>query len=161
MTIKGSCRISGESDDLFVGAMQLPRIVENRAVLMANRRATPPMADTIDPFAPLRLDIAAKIAFPDGSMTASGLRRESARGRLALERIANKDYTTLEAIRIMRELCRVQAKESGFTSASRDTETEKSWHKPFGSSRTALDISPQDALRARLKRSRLEEPNKR
>jgi hypothetical protein len=95
-----------------VRAKRLPRIVEDGLFLMANRRVNPPMAGTIDPSAPLRLDLAAKIAFPDGSMTASGLRRESARGRLALERIANKDYTTLEAIRIMRELCRVQAKES-------------------------------------------------
>jgi hypothetical protein len=30
---------------------------------------------------PLRLNVAAVLAFPDGSMTASGLRREAARGR--------------------------------------------------------------------------------
>ena len=30
---------------------------------------------------PLRLSVAASLAFPDGSMTASGLRREGARGR--------------------------------------------------------------------------------
>src|SRR5499433_3463067 len=59
---------------------------------------------------PLRLAVAAALAFPDGSMTASGLRREAARGRLALERIAGKDYTTLANIERMRELCRVQAK---------------------------------------------------
>jgi hypothetical protein len=45
--------------------------------------------------APIRLSVAAKLAFPDGSMTASGLRREAARGRLLVERIAGKDYTTL------------------------------------------------------------------
>ena len=44
---------------------------------------------------PLRLAVAAALAFPDGSMTASGLRRESTRGRLVIERIAGKDYTTL------------------------------------------------------------------
>ena len=44
---------------------------------------------------PLRLAVAAALAFPDGSMTASGLRREAARGRLVIERIAGKDYTTL------------------------------------------------------------------
>lgn len=33
-----------------------------------------PIPETIDPSAPLRLDVAAKIAFPDGSMTASGFR---------------------------------------------------------------------------------------
>ena len=44
---------------------------------------------------PLRLGVAALLAFPDGSMTAPGLRREAARGRLVIERIAGKDYTTL------------------------------------------------------------------
>ena len=43
---------------------------------------------------PLRLDVAARVAFPGGGMTASGLRREAARGRLQIERIAGKDYTT-------------------------------------------------------------------
>jgi hypothetical protein len=129
--------------------------------LMAKRRISPPMADTIDPSAPLRLDFAAKIAFPDGSMTASGLRRESARGRLALERIANKDYTTLEAIRTMRELCRVQAKEPGCTNGRRDTEMENSSPNPCGLSETAARISPQAALRARLKQSLHEKQSKR
>jgi len=56
---------------------------------------------------PLRLDAAAKIAFPDGSMKESGLRREAKRGRLVIERVAGKDYTTLGHIARMRELCRV------------------------------------------------------
>jgi hypothetical protein len=47
---------------------------------------------------PLRLAVAAALAYPDGSMTASGLRREAARGRLAIERTAGKDYTMLAAI---------------------------------------------------------------
>lgn len=56
---------------------------------------------------PLRLDVAAKVAFPRGGMTSSGLRREAKRGRLIIERVAGKDYTTLNHIRGMRELCRV------------------------------------------------------
>jgi hypothetical protein len=59
---------------------------------------------------PLRLAVAAILAYPDGSMTASGLRREAARGRLVIERTAGKDYTTLAAIEEMRALCRVQGK---------------------------------------------------
>jgi hypothetical protein len=43
---------------------------------------------------PLRLAVAAATAFPDGSMTASGLRRECARGRLVIERIAGRDSYT-------------------------------------------------------------------
>src|SRR5262249_30194553 len=73
-----------------------------------------------DQHVPLRLATAARIAFPDGSMTASGLRREARKGRLVVERIANKDYTTLEAIARMRELCRVQAREPDFTSERPD-----------------------------------------
>jgi len=45
-------------------------------------RATVPRQADISPDAPLRLSVAAALAFPDGSMTASGLRREGARGRL-------------------------------------------------------------------------------
>jgi hypothetical protein len=57
---------------------------------------------------PLRLDVAAKIAFPRGGMTAAGLRRESQRGRLVIERVAGKDYTTLNHIAEMRKLCQLQ-----------------------------------------------------
>ena len=58
---------------------------------------------------PLRLADALVLAFPNGGMTVSGLRREARRGRLRIERIANKDFTTLTAIREMRERCRIQA----------------------------------------------------
>jgi len=57
---------------------------------------------------PLRLDVAAKIAFPRGGMSESGLRREAKRGRLVIERVAGKDFTTLNHIERMRELCRVK-----------------------------------------------------
>lgn len=104
-----------------------------------------------DPDAPLRLSIAAKLAFPDGSMTASGLRREAARGRLRIERIANKDFVTLAEIKRMRELCRVPASELAIETApanlSRSTASE-----PF--------VSPQDALRARLKQSRIQQQSR-
>jgi hypothetical protein len=69
-----------------------------------------PSRDQITADTPLRLALAAAVAFPDQSMTASGLRREAARGRLVIERIAGKDYVTLASIEGMRELCRVEAK---------------------------------------------------
>jgi hypothetical protein len=69
---------------------------------------------------PLRLDAAAKIAFPDGSMKESGLRREAKRGRLVIERVAGKDYTTLGHINRMRELCRLEAKAPASISGARD-----------------------------------------
>jgi hypothetical protein len=70
------------------------------------RAPVPPQQ--IGPDTPLRLDVAARVAFPGGGMTASGLRREAARGRLTIERIAGKDFTTLAAITTMREKCRAQ-----------------------------------------------------
>src|ERR1035437_6692922 len=75
-----------------------------------NLQSTLPSRDQVKPDTPLRLSVAAVFAFPDGTMTASGLRKEAARGRLVIERIAGKDYTTLANIERMRELCRVEAK---------------------------------------------------
>src|SRR6266567_3144841 len=51
---------------------------------------------------PLRLDVAAALAFPDAT-----LRRERDAGRLTVERIGNRDYTTIAAIQEMREKCRL------------------------------------------------------
>ena len=65
-----------------------------------------PDANNIGHDVPLRLKDAARIAFPFGGMTASGLRREAKRGRLTIERIAGKDYTTLHFIEEMRQRCR-------------------------------------------------------
>src|SRR5262249_58537901 len=69
-----------------------------------------PSPDTITATTPLRLDIAAQIAFPDGSVRVSGLRREIERGNLRAERIAGKTFTTLANIETMRERCAVPTK---------------------------------------------------
>ena len=66
-------------------------------------------AEEIDDDTPLRLNDAAKIAFPRGGMTAASLRREAKRGRLVIERVASKDFTTLGNIARMREQCRVRS----------------------------------------------------
>jgi hypothetical protein len=42
-----------------------------------------------------------------------GLRREADRGRLIVERIVGKDYTTLQAIADVRRLCRVVKAQPG------------------------------------------------
>src|ERR1044072_5235995 len=52
---------------------------------------------------PLRLADAARIAFPDGSVSATGLRTMAKRGMLVIERLLNKDFTTLEKIEQMRQ----------------------------------------------------------
>ena len=112
-------------------------------------RTTLPSRDEIRPDTPLRLGVAAALAFPDGSMTASGLRRERARGHLMVERIAGKEYTTLAYIERMRELCRVQAKAPGYGSVPSAEEAEAS-PAPSGSLLTVADTSPRDALRVKL-----------
>jgi hypothetical protein len=109
-----------------------------------------PPHDEIRPDTPVRLSVAAALAFPDGSMTASGLRRENARGRLVVERIAGKDYTTLANIEHMRELCRVQAKVPDCGSALLAEGAAGPLRAPSGSSSTASGISPRDALKTRL-----------
>jgi hypothetical protein len=53
----------------------------------------------------LCLDEAARLAFPDGTVSARTLRAESARGKLVIFRIGKKFYTTLAEIDRMLEKC--------------------------------------------------------
>jgi len=107
------------------------------------------LSGQVDDGAPLRLAVAAALAFPDGSMTASGLRREYARGRLVIERIAGKDYTTLRAIGRMRELCRVEnlGRASGCSPPTADATAISS--RPCGASKT-VDTSTAQATALRI-----------
>ena len=101
---------------------------------------------------PLRLSIAAKLAFPDGSMKASGLRKEAKRGRLIIERIAGSDYVSLEAIERMREKCRVEPKPSASTSVNGSAQQERasgsSSTETFRSARASAKMSAQQAEKA-------------
>jgi hypothetical protein len=109
--------------------------------------------ETADPDTPLRLAEAARLAFPDGSITISGLRHEARRGTLVVEIIAGKTFTTLAHIKEMRRLCRVQAKVPGSTSnQNAEPETEVSGSDPAGSSATAEETSAQGALRRKLEK---------
>ena len=113
---------------------------------------TIPSRDQVTDTQPLRLDVAAALAFPDGSMGASGLRREAEKGRLAIERIAGKDYTTLRAIEEMRRICRVPPKEPACGSSLKNaTHQEASASGQYGSSATARAKSALDALLATAK----------
>jgi hypothetical protein len=119
-------------------------------VLGTMTRALPARTE-IGPDTPLRLDVAAAQAFPDGTMTASGLRREAGRGRLVIERVAGKDYTTLAHIDRMRELCRLAAKvpDCG-CAASAVVQMVQSAMEPPGSSRTADTSAALAAARSSL-----------
>jgi hypothetical protein len=84
-------------------------------------------------------------------MTVAGLRRESARGRLIIERIAGKDYTTLASIDLMRQSCRVETGVHGCGSVRTGATKQEKWSRtPSGLSSTAENISPQAVLRAKL-----------
>ena len=105
---------------------------------------------TIGPATPLRLEAAAQLAFPDGSMKVAGLRREIARGRLAYEVIANKHYVTLNDIEEMRKLCRVPVKGHASISVLRAERMGQSSEIPSGSCSTEAKKSPQELLQLRI-----------
>jgi hypothetical protein len=112
-----------------------------------------PTSDQVGETTPLRLSVAAEIAFPDGSMSASGLRREATRGRLTIERIAGRFYTTLANIERMRGLCRVEAREPDSSCAkSARTQTETSPIARPGSSETEELTLSQAALKMKLEK---------
>lgn len=94
---------------------------------------------------PLRLDIAAALKFPDGSIGASSLRKEAARGRLVIWRVAGKDFTSLRELNEMLERCRVQRAPpvSGFD------RTKMTVARPSASSKVD-GTSAMVALRARI-----------
>jgi len=101
---------------------------------------------------PLRLADAVEIAFPMGGMTVAGLRRERNRNRLVVEKIAGKEFTTLAHIERMRELCRDEAKEPGFTlRPPAETSVERLPTKQPGSSETTAGTSAQAALQMKLR----------
>src|SRR5450631_3423883 len=109
------------------------------------------MAQFVDPDAPLRLEVAAKMAFPQGGITVSGLRREIARGRLEVEEIAGKYFTTLANIKRMREKCRVSVKDHASGNVQHDAKEVGPSPRQSGSLKTQGGISPQAALLAQLK----------
>jgi hypothetical protein len=113
---------------------------------------------TIDEDAPVRLEDIIPIAFPAGGMKLSGLRKEVARGNLAVERIAGKHFTTLADIKRMRELCRNRAKDPA---SSNENEKVRQAATPSGSSKTAESESRQASLLSRLNSALQQTPKKR
>ena len=109
---------------------------------------------------PLRLAEAARLAFPNGSVTASSLRREAAKGRLTIERVAGKDFTTLAHIERMRELCRVEAKDLASSCGRNDaTPTGALPIAQPGEYETARETSAQAALNMMLQQLSVNSPN--
>ncbi|TXN73402.1 hypothetical protein [Methylobacterium sp. WL6] len=89
-----------------------------------------PDASEITDETPLLLEVAARLAFPDGSVSGLALRNAAGRGELGYERIGGRIYTTLAAIGEMREACRRKPKprraEASVLPAISDQEPEPS-----------------------------------
>jgi hypothetical protein len=88
----------------------------------SRKRAAIP--DKVERNTPMPLEMAARVAFPDGSMTVSGLRNEIRKGNLPASKIAGRIWVTLNDIERMVESCRVAgaddpAKAHSFISGSR------------------------------------------
>src|ERR1700752_5213571 len=85
-------------------------------------------------------------------LTVTALRKEAARGRLKIYRVANKDFTTLEEIDRIFEQCQIPPKEPASGSGQLLREMEKSFNKLAGSSSTMDDTLARAALLQRVKR---------
>jgi hypothetical protein len=109
---------------------------------------------------PIRLERAAALAFPEGSMTAAILRKEAQRGNLDIMRIGGRLFTTLADIEEMKRRCRLSQRprlwfkpgtEGRKASASPDSGSSRTMEGPYlhGSPRfTSRQASEeaQDAL---------------
>ena len=69
---------------------------------MTVRKPALTSSESIGPDTPLRLSVATAMAFPDQSISENSLRREAKRGRLTIEIIAGKVFTTLNEIEPLR-----------------------------------------------------------
>lgn len=87
-------------------------------------------------------------------LSVASLRTEAKRGHLAVSRVANKDWTTEEAVTEMFERCRVQLKEqdSGYDRPDQDTPRH-------GSSKTEHTSAALVSAHLRLERLSKSSPN--
>lgn len=104
-----------------------------------------PRSDEITNETPLRLAVAAAIKFPDGSMTAKGLRREISRGRLAFARVAGKDYVTLNDLDAMVKACRQEPKARDCGRVPQDETSDAASPTPPSGSSLTVPISAAHA----------------
>src|SRR5262249_28132098 len=119
---------------------------------MSGHRSQGMPTEEIDDDTPLRLKEAAMLAFPNGGMTAGGLRREANRRRLRLERVAGKDYTQLHQIKRMKERCPGTPSRPGpCSSREREPKTDEVPEPPAGLSLMAVANSELAAALSKSK----------
>src|SRR5215475_13458656 len=116
--------------------------------------------EIVGPDTPLRLEDAVRRAFPAGGITVSGLRKEAGRGRLEIEVIAGKQFTTLRAIERMRGLCRVTKEQDSGSNLQPIRQKENSAAPPIGSSETDRARSALAALKANATKLKESSPSK-
>lgn len=108
----------------------------------------------------IRLAEAARLAFPDGSITVTSLRCEAQKGHLTIWRIAGKDMTSLAEIELMKDRCRVKAKALACGSGtSAGTPMDPSSSEQDGLSLMEAGITPQDAFRMKLLKRKESSPS--
>ena len=107
--------------------------------------------ETIDPNQPLRLETAARLKFPDGSVSVAALRKLIKSDRLVAWRVAGKDLTSIHELDRMLERCRVTKNlpDFGTESLARQRMAEAPKTGP-GSSSTVDVKSAQAAAKATL-----------
>jgi hypothetical protein len=123
-----------------------------------------PDASEITDDTPLLLDVAARVAFPDGSVSGLALRNAAGRDELEYERIAGRLYTTLAAIREMRAACRRKPKVQGSGSSAATSAPTESGSLARGPSKTmeesgSAQASALLALESRLRQLKRPSPN--
>lgn len=107
----------------------------------------------ITPVTPLRLEVATRLAYPDGSMSIGALRRLCVAQKVTHEFVAGKYYVTLAAIEEMRASCRVPAKSPTLPSKSTTMDATQPW-----SSETDSLLVAQDAMNMMLTELRKPSP---
>ncbi|MER2249709.1 hypothetical protein ABS772_07245 [Methylorubrum podarium] len=101
---------------------------------------------------PLSLDVAARIAFPDGSMSGLALRNAATRGDLGHAKLGGRVYTTLADIERMVAACWVRAEPR--RSGRRRTSAENVEVKEEAGAATARALQIAENLRQTLPRKR-------
>lgn len=113
------------------------------------------------PDTPLPLAMAAKEAFPAGTMTAAILRKEGSRGNLDIMRIGGRLFTTLADIEEMKRRCRLKPRDRDCGSSPATEGATASASPASGSSRTETPELAQASARlvAESLRKKLKTPS--
>src|SRR5271157_1545916 len=104
--------------------------------------------ETIEKHLLIRLETAAKIAFPDGSVTVSALRKQIKLGRLIAWLVGGKYLTSLNEIERMLETCRVTPSRPDSGTVSQGRQNKVAVPKKASGSSFTTDALARDAAKA-------------